>query len=157
MEIKHIILGGNENNRFEKIIRILFGAVCISVALFWLYFNIKALKSDGTLWITIVFLSGFGLYQIWSGLGKTLRFIEFGPEYLKLKKNSFFPATVIRADDIEKIELYPFNIIFYMKTKKKIMLRLGATFQETNEKIKDEIILFAESKTTPVEIIKEKI
>ena len=157
MEIKYFTLGGSENSRFEKIIRIIFGTVCIAVAVFWLNFNIKALKADGTLWITIVFLSGFGFYQIWSGLGKTTRFIEFGPDYISLKKNPLFPVKVIRADGIEKIELYPFNIIFYLKTKKKIMLRLGATFQETNEKIKDEIILFAESKNIPSEIIDEKI
>jgi hypothetical protein len=157
MEIKHIILGGIENNGFEKIIRIIFGTVCIAVALFWLYFNIKALKADGTLWITIAFLSGFGFYQIWSGMGKATRFIEFGPAHIRMKKNPIFPGAVIRADGIEKIELFPFNIIFYMKTKKKIMLRLGTSFQETNEKIKDEVIIFAESNNTPVEIVKEKI
>lgn len=157
MEIKYFTLGGSENSRFEKIIRVIFGAVCITVALFWLNFNIKALKADGTLWITIVFLSGFGLYQIWSGLGKTIRFIEFGPDYLRLKKNPLFSAKVIRTDGIDKIELYPFNIIFYLKTKKKIMLRLGATFQETNEKIKDELILFADAKNIPSEIVDEKI
>ncbi len=157
MEIKYFTLGGNENNRFEKIIRIIFGTVCIAVALFWLNFNIKALKADATLWITIVFLSGFGFYQIWSGLGKTTRFIEFGPDYVKLKKNPLLLVTLIKADGIEKLELYPFNIIFYLKTKKKIMLRLGATFQETNEKVKDEIILFAEKVNIPVEIIEEKI
>lgn len=157
MEIKYFILGGSESNRFEKIIRIIFGTVCIAVALFWLNFNIKALKADGTLWITIAFLSGFGIYQILSGLGKTTRFIEFGPDYVKLKKNILYAARVTRADGIEKIELYPFNIIFYLKTEKKIMLRLGATFQETNEKIKDEIILFAELNSIPAQVIEEKV
>jgi hypothetical protein len=157
MEIKYFTLGGNENNGFEKIIRIIFGTVCVAVAVFWLNFNIKALKADGTLWITIVFLLGFGFYQIWSGLGKTTRFIEFGPDYIRLKKNTIFPAAIIRADGIEKTELYSFNIIFYLKTKKKIMLRFGATFRETNEKIKDEIILYMESNNIPVEIIEEKI
>jgi len=69
MEKMYFSLGTSENNRLVKVIQIVFGVVCIAVAIFWLVFNIKSLKADGTLWITIIFLSGFGFYQIWAGLG----------------------------------------------------------------------------------------
>lgn len=157
MDIKYYTLGGTSTNKFEKIIRIIFGLVCIAISAFWFSFNINALKADGTLWITVIFLSAFGFYQIWSGLGRTIRFIEIGRGLIKLKKNTILPAIDIKADQIERIEVFPFNLIFYLKSQKKIMLRFGASFQETNEKIKDEILIFGEAQNVPVEFIEEKI
>lgn len=155
--MKQFYLGAGENSRLIKILRILFGVVCIVVAVFWLIFNINSVKSDGMLWITIVFLAGFGFYQIWSGLGLATRFIEIDPENIRLKKNSFFPPEVISAAELEKVEVFPLNVIFYLKTPKKILLRFGTTYHEVNEKIMDEIIGFAERNNVPVEIIEEKI
>ena len=157
MDIKYFTLGATATNKFEKIIRIIFGVVCIAISGFWFSFNIKALKADGTLWITVVFLSAFGFYQIWSGLGRAIRYIEIGSGLIKIKKNPFFPVTEIKAVEIEKIEIFPFNLIFYLISQKKIMLRFGASYQETNEKIKDEILIFGESNNIPVEFIEERI
>lgn len=157
MEIKYFSLGTNENNRLVKIIRILFGVVCIAVAIYWFSFNIKSLKADGTLWITIIFLTGFGFYQIWSGLGRATRFIEIAPGYIRLKKNPILPLVEMSSYEIEKIELFPLNLIFFLKSKKKILLRFGTTYHEINEKIKDEILSFAESNNIPFEFIEEKI
>lgn len=84
---KHFFLGTSENNRFVRIFQVVSGVVCLAVAIFWMIFNIRSLKADGTLWITIIFLSGFGMYQIWSGMGRATRFIEIGPDYITLKKN----------------------------------------------------------------------
>ena len=157
MEIKHFSLGTNENNRLVKIIRILFGVVCIAVAIYWLSFNIKSLKADGTLWITIIFLTGFGFYQIWSGLGRATRFIEIASDHIRLKKNPILPPVEMSSGEIEKIELFPLNLILFLKSKKKILLRFGTTYHETNEKVKDEILSFAETNNIPLEIIEEKI
>ncbi|MDP3001579.1 MAG: hypothetical protein Q8N38_00395 [Bacteroidales bacterium] len=157
MEIKHFSFGTSENNRFVKIIRIVFGVVCIAVAIYWFSFNIKSLKADGTLWITIIFLTGFGFYQIWSGLGRATRFIEITPDYIRLKKNPILPPLKMSSGEIEKIELFPLNLIFFLKSKKRILLRFGTTYHEINEKIKDEILSFAESNNIPLEIVEEKI
>ena len=119
MEIKYFALGTEEKNKLVNVLRIVFGIFCISIAIFWISFNIKSLKADSTLWITIIFLTGFGLYQIWAGLGRATRFIETGPEFIRLKKNPIFPAIVLKKDDIEKIELFPLNLIFFMKRKKE--------------------------------------
>ncbi|MCX6320270.1 MAG: hypothetical protein NTX93_00470 [Bacteroidia bacterium] len=157
MEIKYFSFDTSENNRLVKIIRILFGVVCIAVAIYWFSFNIKSLKVDGTLWITIIFLTGFGFYQIWSGLGRATRFIEIAPDYIRLKKNPILPPIEMSTGEIEKIELFPLNLIFFLKSKKRILLRFGTTYHEINEKIKDEILSFAESNNIPLEVVEEKI
>jgi hypothetical protein len=154
---KYYALGTSSINSFEKVIRVIFGIVCIAISAFWFSFNIKTLKADGTLWITLAFLSAFGFYQIWSGLGRAIRYIEFSSGQIKLKKNSILPAIDIKANQIERIDVFPFNLILYLKSQKKMMLRFGASFPETNEKIKDEILRFGETNNIPVEFIEEKI
>lgn len=157
MEIKNFSLSTIDNSKVVRIIRIVFGIVCIAVAVFWLSFNINSLKADGTLWITILFLSGFGFYQIWSGLGRATRFVETGPDLIRIKKNAFLPAVAIPAGEIEKIELFPMNVVFFLKSKKRILLRFGSTFLDINEKIKDELFEFVELNNIPLEVIEDKI
>ena len=98
METKYFSLSSDENNRLVKIIQVIFGIVCFAVAIFWLIFNIGSLKADSTLWITILFLSGFGFYQIWSGLGKATRYIKIGTDKIWLKKNIMLPVVELHAD-----------------------------------------------------------
>jgi len=157
MEKKYFSLGTSENNRFVKIFQVVSGVVCLAVAIFWLIFNIRSLKADGTLWITIIFLSGFGLYQIWSGLGRAIRFIETGPDFIRFKKNPILSPVEMPAGEIERIELFPLNLIFFLKSKKRILLRFGTTYYETNEKVKDEILGFAEINEIPIEIMQEEL
>jgi len=154
---KYYALSNVENNKLVKIIQIVFGIVCFAVAVFWMIFNIRSLKTDGTLWISVIFLTGFGFYQVWSGLGKATRFIEIGKEIIRLKKNILLPPVNISSGEIQKIELYPFNLIFYLKSKKKILLRFGASYQEKNEDIKDDILVFADENSIETEIVEEKI
>ncbi|MGA2407932.1 MAG: hypothetical protein ABSF81_14445 [Bacteroidales bacterium] len=157
MEIKYFPLSSSENNRLVKIIQIIFGVVCFAVAIFWMIFNIKSLKTNGTLWITIIFLLGFGFYQIWSGMGRAIRFIEIRADKIRLKRNIILPVIELPAGEIEKIELFPLNLIFFLKSKKRIFLRFGTTYQETNEKIKDEILGFAKLNKLPIEFIREEL
>jgi hypothetical protein len=157
METKYYSLSSNEKNKLVKIIQIVFGIICIAVAIFWLIFNIRLLKADGTLWITIIFLTGFGFFQIWSGLGRAIRFIEISPDIIVLKKNIVLPSIQFSADEIDKIEVYPMNLIFFLKPKKKVLLRFGSTYFTTNELIKDDIISFAESNKISIEIMEEKL
>jgi hypothetical protein len=157
METKYFSLSSVENNRLVKIVQIAFGIACIIVAIFWLIFNIRSMKSDGTLWITIIFLIGFGFYQIWSGLGKATRFIQIDSDIIRLKRTVLLPALEIPYETIQKIELYPFNLIFFLKEKKKIILRFSTTYLETNEKVKDEILSFAELNKINIEFVEEKV
>jgi hypothetical protein len=157
MEKKYFLLSNTDNNKIVKIIQVIFGVVCVSVAVFWMLFNLKSMKTDRTMWITIAFLAAFGLYEVWAGLGKAIRFIEISEEKIRLKKGIFLPAIDILFIEIKKIELFPFNINFFLKSGKKTVLRLGASFQETNEKIKDEIIIYSESAGVIAEIVEEKL
>ena len=157
MENKYFLLGTSDTNKIIKIFQIIFGFACLSIAFFWLSFNLKTIADDGTLWITLIFLFGFGTYQIWAGFGRATRFIELGTNFIILKKNSILPPVNVPAKEIEKIELFPLNVTFFLKSKRRILLRLGTTFYEINEKIKEEILNFAETNEIPVEIIEEKL
>jgi uncharacterized RDD family membrane protein YckC len=154
---KYFALSSVENNKVVKIIQVVFGLVCLVIAIFWLIFNIRAMKADGTLWITIIFLSGFGLYQVWAGLGKAIRFIEIDSDKIRLKKTVLLPVVELAAEDIQKIEIFPFNLIIYLKAKKRIILRFSTTFYETSEKVKDEILRFAELNSIKAEFVEEKL
>ena len=157
METKYFSLSSVENNRVVKIIQIVFGIACLAVAIFWLIFNIRSLKADGTLWITVIFLSGFGFYQVWAGLGKATRFIEISSDKIRLKKTIVLPAVEIPLTEIIKIEIFPFNLVFFLKTNKRIILRFSSTYLETNEKVKDAILIFAELNNLDIEIAEEKL
>jgi hypothetical protein len=157
METKYFTLSSVENNTLIKIVQIAFGIVCIFVAIFWLIFNIRSKNSNGTLWITIIFLSGFGFYQIWSGSGKATRFIEICSDRIRLKRTVFLPSVEMSAEDLQKIEIYPFNLIFFLNEKKRIVLRFSTTYPETNEKVKDEILSFAELNKINIEFVEEKL
>jgi hypothetical protein len=157
METRHYSLGINETSKLLNIIRIAFGFACLLIGIFWLIFNIKSIKTDGALWITIIFLSVFGFYQIWSGLGHASMFIEIGPDLIILKKSPVLSPVKYFNHEIDRIELYPMNVVFILKSKKKIMLRFGSTFYETNEKIKDQLFSFTELNEIPMEIIEEKL
>ncbi|HNW57138.1 MAG TPA: hypothetical protein PKM69_05155, partial [Bacteroidales bacterium] len=85
------------------------------------------------------------------------KYIEIGPDSITLRNNPFTSPVEMSATDLEKIDLHPMNVIFFIKTKKKVLLRFGSTFYETNEKIKDKIIDFAEQNNIPLEVIEEKL
>jgi hypothetical protein len=157
MVMKYYALGQTENSRAVRAIRIIFGVALIAIAVFWIIYNVKTLKADGSAWITIFFLFGFGFYQIWSGTGKAVRFIEFGKTHIRLKRTAFLPPVIIQASEIERVGLFSLNVIFYMKTRKKILIRFGTTYQDVNEKIVDEIITFAESCNIPLELKNEDL
>jgi hypothetical protein len=157
METTYYSLGTGKSNLLVKIFRIIFGILCLSVAVFWMVYKIRGIEADISLWVTIIFLSVFGLYQVWSGLGYATRYIELGTEVIRLKKNVILPAYEFYADDIENIESRPLNVVFFLKSKRRILLRFGTTYYETNEKIIEGISDFADTNNIPFEIVEEEI
>jgi len=152
MEKKIYSLDIRENNLFTRIVLIIFGSVCILISGFWLIFNLKASGNEGAQWVTIIFLAGFGLYQIYSGLGYAARFIEVDQEKIKLKTNPVLPAREILPASVERIESFPLNIIFHLKPEGKVRLRFGTTYPEKIDTIKDSVSAFAGLNNIPVEI-----
>jgi hypothetical protein len=157
MEKSYFLLGVSEDHRMVRYFRVLLGIACIGMAGYWFWFNLMAVKSDFTLWITVMFLLGFGLYQIWAGSGKARRFIQISNSALVLKKSSLLPPVKIEAEDLEKIEFFPLSIVFFFVKGQKLLLRLGTVHYETNEKIIDELIRFAEESDISYEVKEEEI
>jgi hypothetical protein len=157
METKYFLLGTTENSSAIKIIRIVFGLACIAIALFWLIFNIRSVKPDGSLWITVIFLSGFGLYQILAGLGRTARFIQIGRDKIILKKNPVLPAREMASSGIKKIEVFPLNLIFHLHNGGKTLLRFGTAYTGIIDPVKNEIAEFATVNNIDLETMSEDI
>jgi len=157
MEKKLFFLELKESSGLTKIFQILLGVLCIIIAIYWLIFNIKSVKADGTLWITILFLVFFGIYQILAGTGRTRKYISTGPEKLVLKQNSVLPPVELNPADIEKIEMFPLSISFKIKNKSWIRFRFGLSYPEIIEPIKNEIVEFADLNTIPLEVKDEEL
>lgn len=155
MENKFFSLEIRETNKLVRIFQIVFGIICLLIALFWVIFNIRSVKADRTLWITVAFLCGFGIFQIFSGLGYAGRFIEFGDEKIRLKKSSLLNVQLISAEQIEKTEVFPLKVLIILKSSKKILIRFGVTDTEKVEQIKDEMIHFATRNSINLELKNE--
>lgn len=157
MEIKYFSLETNNTNKFTKIVQLIFGIVCVITAIAWVVFIFKLSLSSGSNWLTVIFLSGFGAYMIWAGLGKATRFIETGPQTIIFKKNPFLPMVEITPSVLSRIDIFPLSIVFVNKTNKKNVLRFGITYVDEIEKIKDEVKNFASLNNVPIEIKKEEL
>jgi len=157
METKYFPLGNIEKNRLINIMKVLFGIACIAVALYWVIFRINSTGNFGTIWITILFLSVFGFYQIWAGIGKAERYIKIGKDKIVLKKYIFLQPLGMAASETEKIEFFSLKVIFFLKSGRKVMLRFGTMYYESNETIRDEIAKYAEEHKIPTELIQEEI
>ncbi|HOU02032.1 MAG: hypothetical protein GT600_08315 [Bacteroidales bacterium] len=144
MENKHIPLDFKSNTLFVRILQVIFGFACLAVAIFWIVFNMKSVQTDISLWITTLLLIAFGLYQVLSGFGKTRRFININGNDIILKKNALLPGSKFDNIDIKKIELFPLNIIFYMKNGRKTILRFGINYPEVINIVKDALKEFSE-------------
>ena len=157
MESSYYSLEVNKSNRFTRIFQLIFGIVCAVLAVIWLIMNIKTLTTNGSLVLTIAFLLGFAYYLVNSGLGKGEKYIEIGRNKLKLKKNSVLPAFVINAGDILKVEMFPLNIVFILKSGKKVLMRFGTYFTDVIDPVKTAIESFCESNGVPLEVLNENI
>ncbi len=157
MEKKYFLLEAKDNSRLTKIFQFFLGIVCILIALFWIVFNFSSLKTDNTLWITIIFLIGFGSFEILAGLGKTVKYIEISSESIILKQNSVFPKIELKGKEIEKIEIFPLSIVFLGKNRNRNLLRFGISYAEIIAPVKDAVTEFAGLNNIHVEMKDEEI
>jgi hypothetical protein len=157
MEKEFYSLELREDNRLTKIFRILFGLLCIAVALFWVIYNMVSVKSDSTQWVTVAFLILFGAFQIYAGLGFAGKFIEFGKDNIRLRKNSVLPPISIPALKIKRIEIYPLKFQIFFSEKEMILYRFGISDTEKINIIKDALERYAEAHNLVLEIKNEEI
>jgi|WetSurSiteA1Bulk_404760.scaffolds.fasta_scaffold01089_7 hypothetical protein len=147
----------NKSNRITRIFQLVFGVICAIIAIAWAIVNINMLKSNGTLWITIILLLGFAYFQIISGLGKAEKFIEISQGAIKLKKNSLLPVLEMKAPDIGKIEVFPLNLVFFLRSDKKVFLRFGTTYTDIIEPVRKNIQTFCTGNNIPLEFKTEEL
>ncbi len=145
------------NTRFTKVFQIILGILCLIIALYWLIFNFQAFRTESRLWITIVFLILFGVWEILAGSGRTRKYISTEAGKIVLKQNSVFPPVELKPADLEKIELFPLSISFKMKSRSSIMFRFGLSYPEIIEPVKNEIVEFARLGNIPVEVKDEEL
>ena len=150
-------LSNGDKNRFVNVLKLFFGVACIAVAVYLAVYGINYSENGGSTFITVLFLSGFGFYEIWSGLGKAERYIEIDKTFIKLKKYVFLPVKYIETSELVKIEAFPLKINFHIKERRKIILRFGINYIETNEKIVDCLVKFAKQNAINFEIQTEDI
>lgn len=157
METGFFSLDGSSGNRFTRLFQIVFGGICLAVAVIWLIINIGEISAAVSFWITLLFLAGFGVFQIRSGLGMATRFIEIGDKRIRLRKSSFLKSKELPAADIEKIELYPLNIVFFLKNRKPEILRFGTTYTDIIDPVRKKTGEFAKQYGIPIEERSEKL
>lgn len=157
MTKRYFSLEITDDNRLTKIFRIIFGLLCTGISLYWTAYNLRSEKSIGTQWITVAFLIAFGVFQIYAGLGFAVKFIELSSDRIRLKKNSVMPAIELYSYQIEKIDLFPLKVLFFLKNGKKVLLRFGIGDPDRVEDIKKEIIGFADTKSVTLNIRTEDI
>ncbi|MCU0362164.1 MAG: hypothetical protein MUE32_02300 [Bacteroidales bacterium] len=157
MEKMHFPLGTREQGKIAGLARIVFGITCLAVAVYWTVQYGKISSGGYSVIATLVFLFLFAFYMVWAGLGKAYRFIEISNQEIRLKKDIFFSTETLISADLSKIVLYPMTLVFMLKNGRKILLRFGATFHETNEQIKDSILEFAEVNNIETEFVEEKL
>jgi hypothetical protein len=157
MESNYYSLELNKSNRITRIFQLVFGIICAVVAVIWAILNFNMLNSNGTLWITILLLLGFAYYQIISGLGKAEKFIEFSQSSIKLKNNSLFPVRALNAPDIRKIDAFPLNLVFFLTSGKKVILRFGTTYTDIIEPVRKSLLTFCSENNIPLEFKSEEL
>jgi len=67
MENNYFSLEVNSSNKVIRIFQIIFGIICAALAVVWLIMNRDSLKSNSTLWFSIIFpldLPGIRLTQV---------------------------------------------------------------------------------------------
>ncbi len=157
MEKAYFSLELNRSNKLTKVFHLVLGIVCMGIALVWLILNFSTLKSSISLWITIVFLAGFGYYEVISGLGKSEKFIEVSNSSVRIKLNLLFPAQELKADEIDRLEVFPLNIVFFLKSGKTVFLRFGTTYTDIIEPVKKSIKSFCNRNNLKFEIRNEEL
>jgi hypothetical protein len=155
--MKRFSLGPVETGKLVRIIRIVFGLLCIAVAAYWTIFNLKSAMSGKSIWVTTAFLTGFGVYQIWAGLGRAERYIVIDSDSVILKRNSFLPVQKFTRENLESVQFYPMSMIFRMRDGKKTILRFGTVYADNIDPVKEAVEEFTTKNQITKEIISEEV
>jgi hypothetical protein len=156
MERNRFSLEAKESNRFVRIAQIIFGALCIITAAWWVVYILKS--GDGNnYWVATLFILFFGIFQIYSGLGYASRYVEFGNSEMIIKQNSIGLPYRLPVTEISNIVMLPLSVKFILKSGRTKILRFGITYSDLIDSIKDALVAFAADKNIPLEEKSEKL
>lgn len=157
MNENYFSLEVSKSNRITRIFQLVLGILCIVIACGWLITNFSSFNSINSLWLTIIFLFGFGYFQINSGIGKGDKFIEIKSDKLRMKTNSVLPVRELHASQIAKTEIYPLSVVFIMKSGKKQKIRFGTTYPDMIDPVRQCIEDFCTKNNIESEIRQEEL
>ncbi|HNR43442.1 MAG TPA: hypothetical protein PKL65_14520 [Bacteroidales bacterium] len=149
--MKKFFLDPGETGKIIRGFQFFFGIICVVVAIAWLILYPDPVKSGISFWVSFLFLSLFGIYQINAGAGRGRRFIGVGDKSLSLKRIALLPPRSINYDEIIKIEIFPLSIVLILKSGRHITIRLGTTYTDIITPLKDAVAIRAEEMKIPVE------
>jgi hypothetical protein len=134
-----------ENTKLSRILKTALGAVCLAIAV-WFIFSMGGTRaSTGTAWIAVIFLILFSLWFILSGLGFTDRYIIVGEDCIILRHNLFIRPVKISSASLTGVEFKPLQIDFFMG-KKRVSVRLGAYYPDHSAAIMEAVEEFCRKK-----------
>jgi len=156
MDKKRYSLETKETNKFVRYAQIVFGVICLITAGWWAVY-LTSSDNGGDYWIATLFMLGFGLFQIYSGLGYAARYVEISDNQIIIKQTSIGTPDLLLVSDIFGIEILPLSVNFTLRSGKKKTLRFGIAYTDYIDDIKDAVVLLAESKNISIEEKSEKI
>lgn len=135
METQRFNLDLSENNRVSRILKSIFGIICIAVALFLAVMMHRSGQSTRSTWIAVAFLFLFGVWLVLKVTGLTDRYIVISESEIVLKDKFYSPAMIIRASDLEKTGFSQLKISFFPSAGRVIALRLGTYYRDNSFKL----------------------
>lgn len=149
--MKYISLDLRPEKLFVRVLMVIFGFMCLFTSGWWALFIIRNPDSQNGFWAATIFLVLFGLYQIYSGLGKAEKYITIDNDKLTIRQHSFLMAKEFSPLTLDHIEIRRMDILFILKNDSKYRLKLGLKYPDLGESIRDEITIFANENNLRIE------
>ncbi|MDX9929220.1 MAG: hypothetical protein RBS37_05145 [Bacteroidales bacterium] len=139
--MKRYSLEARENTRFVKVLQVIFGIICIFIAIWWAVYILNS-PDNIEYWAASVFMFGFGAFQIYSGLGYASRYILTGSDTIVIKKSAIGRRRTIKNVDIGRIDIHPLSVSFLLKDNTTIKISFAVTLAGDIDRIKDAAAAF---------------
>ena len=139
METRRFNLDLSENNSVNRILKSLFGIICIAVAITLALMMHRSGQSTRSTWIAVAFLFLFGVWLILKVTGLTDRYVVISESEIVLKDKFYSPAMIIRASDLENTGFSQLKISFFLSAGRVIALRLGTYYRDNSFKLMEAV------------------
>ncbi|MBM3419654.1 MAG: hypothetical protein FJY11_00810, partial [Bacteroidetes bacterium] len=148
--MKRYSLDNKESPKMVRILQIIFGAMCITIAAIWAVYMTMPGIGNGY-WIATAFIFFFGLFQIYSGMGYAARYIEIDGNVIVLKRSALERKIALVPDRLERVEILPLSIIFTINDGRRITIRFGMSVAASIDCIKDAVEEYATGQKIEIE------